>query len=144
MINKCKAMAKDIYNELGIGYDECIYHKAFEVGLRLLGINYETKCRVPVFYRGYTVGEQEIDLIIRLPENKLIIELKATPEKIIDDNKAQLHRYMKLLGVQQGLLINFLQCGRSKKTDYSNLYISNNLEPEYYLGGYNDTPATTL
>ena len=37
--DEIKIIAKDLYNELGEGYQECIYHKAFEVGLRTdLGI----------------------------------------------------------------------------------------------------------
>ena len=36
-MERYKAIAKDIFNELGEGYDECIYHKAFEVGLRPSG-----------------------------------------------------------------------------------------------------------
>jgi len=133
--DEIKIIAKDLYNELGEGYQECIYHKAFEVGLRINNINYESKSIIPVFYKGYNVGEQEIDLIIRIPKNEMIVELKAEPQ-IIDDFKAQLHKYMKLLKASNGLLINFTQCGKSKKTDYSKLYTSTDLEPEYYsIGG---------
>jgi GxxExxY protein len=127
-----KKIAKDVYNELGEGYDECIYHKAFEVGLRLNSIAYESKTIVPVSYKGYNVGEQEIDLIIRIPKDNLIVELKATSE-LIDDDEAQLYRYLRLLKSKRGILINFTQCGRSKKKDYSNLYKTNNIDPEYYV-----------
>jgi GxxExxY protein len=133
MFEQYKLIAKDIYNELGEGYDECIYHKAFEVGLRINNIPYESKSIVPVSYKGFNVGEQEIDLIIRI-ENKMIVELKAIPE-LLEDDKAQLHRYMRLLKADNGLLINFTQCGRAKKKDYSKLYLSNNLDPEYYCIG---------
>jgi GxxExxY protein len=124
-------MAKDIYNELGEGYEECVYHKAFQIALRLTNIDYEYKPKIPVLYKGYTVGEQEIDLLIRIPTEKIIIELKST-EGLVEDDKAQLHRYIRLLKVDKGLLINFTQCGRSKKKDYSKLYTSTDLEPEYY------------
>jgi GxxExxY protein len=135
VLKEIKNIAKDLYNELGEGYDECIYHKAFEVGLRLSNINYESKSIVPVSYKGYNVGEQEIDLIIRIPESKMIVEFKAIPE-LLEDDKAQLHRYMRLLKADNGLLINFTQCGRAKKKDYSKLYTSTDLEPEYYsIGG---------
>lgn len=136
MFEKYKELAKDIYNELGIGYDECIYHKAFEVALRINKIDYESKCIIPVLYKGYNVGQQEIDLIIRVPEDNVILELKAIETNLMDDQKAQLHRYLKLLKSNNGLLINFIQCGKSKKIDYSKLYISDNIEPEYYeVGG---------
>ena len=131
MFEQYKLIAKDIYNELGEGYDECIYHKAFEAGLRINNIAYENKSIVQVYYKGFNVGEQEIDLIIRIPESKMIIELKAIPE-LLEDDKAQLHGYMRLLKADNGLLINFTQCGRAKKKDYSKLYTSTDLEPEYY------------
>jgi GxxExxY protein len=53
--DEIKIIAKDLYNELGEGYQECIYHKAFEVGLRINNINYESKSIIPVFYKGYNV-----------------------------------------------------------------------------------------
>lgn len=134
-MNKYKEIAKDVYNELGEGYEECIYHKAFEVGLRINKIDYESKSIIPVSYKGYNVGEQEIDLLIRIPDNNLIIELKSLGGNIMDDDKAQLHRYIKILKAKRGLLINFEQCGKSKKKDYSKLYTSNDLEPEYYSIG---------
>lgn len=135
MFEKYKEIAKDIYNELGIGYDECVYHKAFEVGLRINKIDYESKCIVPVFYKGYNVGQQEIDLLIRIPSENIILELKQSETELLDAQKSQLHRYLKLLKSKNGLLINFLQCGKSKKKDFSNLYTSDNIEPEYYEVG---------
>jgi GxxExxY protein len=135
-VDKFKTIAKDIYNELGEGYDECIYHKAFEVALRINQIDYESQSMIPVSYKGYNVGEQEIDLIIRTTNNS-IIELKATPE-LLEDDKAQLHRYIKLLKARNGLLVNFTQCGKAKKKDYSKLYTSDDLEPEYYCVGEPD------
>jgi GxxExxY protein len=126
-----KIMAKDIYNELGEGYSEEIYHKAFQIALRINNIDYEYKPMIPVLYKGYTVGEQEIDLLIRVPNNNLIIEVKAEID-MLEDYKAQLHRYMRLLKATSGLLINFPQCGKAKRKDYSKLYTSSDLEPEYY------------
>jgi hypothetical protein len=45
-----------------------------------------------------------------LVENRLIIELKAV-EHVLGIHQAQLLTYMKLAGIQTGLLINFNVCG---------------------------------
>jgi len=37
MINKIKKIAKDVFKEIGSGYEECVYEKAMEVGLRFEG-----------------------------------------------------------------------------------------------------------
>jgi len=34
LINKIKRCARDVYNELGEGWPECVYQKAMEVALR--------------------------------------------------------------------------------------------------------------
>lgn len=42
LIEKVKECAKEVYNELGVGWPECVYHSAMEVALREKGITYET------------------------------------------------------------------------------------------------------
>jgi GxxExxY protein len=59
---------------------------------------------LPVEYKGIKLDcGYRIDI---LAENRLIIELKAV-EEIKGIHKAQLPTYMKLSGVDTGLLINF-------------------------------------
>ena len=108
LTEKCKAIAEDIYKDLGSGWDEVIYHKAFEVALRLQGISYESKRVTPVSYKGHNIGEGEIDLLVKDGEEWLIIELKAT-DKLIADNTSQLNKYMRTLNIKNGILINFPQ-----------------------------------
>lgn len=40
--------AQEIMNALGSGYNECVYHKAFEVCLRNRGVDYESERIVPI------------------------------------------------------------------------------------------------
>lgn len=108
LIGQCQSIARDIYNDLGSGWDEIIYHKAFEVALRLQGIKYESKRITPVSYKGHIIGEGEIDLLVKNETESLIIELKAT-DKLIADNASQLNKYMRTLGIPNGMLINFPQ-----------------------------------
>jgi len=37
VVNQIKKLAREVYGELGSGFDERVYQKAMEVGLRLAG-----------------------------------------------------------------------------------------------------------
>jgi GxxExxY protein len=108
LITKCKDIANDIYNELGSGWSEGVYHKAFEIALRLNNIKYESHRDTTVFYKGYSVGESEIDLLLEDNGEHLVVELKAEPH-LRTDMMPQPHKYMKALKINNSLLINFLQ-----------------------------------
>jgi GxxExxY protein len=114
LIDKCKSIASEIFNDLGSGFDEPIYQKAFEVSLRLETIQYENQKIIPIFYKGFNIGEGKIDLIPQCDNDLLIIELKAIVA-ISPKDITQLKKYMELLNAKQGLLINFPQVGTSKK-----------------------------
>jgi GxxExxY protein len=98
-------MAKRVYETLGPGYSECVYHRAFEVLLRNSGTPYETERIVPIVFDDHTIGNLRIDLII---DGIIIIELKAIA-KLTDANKTQVKNYMKLTGLTKAYLINFPQ-----------------------------------
>ncbi|QIG59851.1 hypothetical protein [Dishui Lake phycodnavirus 4] len=95
--------AKEIYDELGCGYSEAVYHNAFEVILRKHGIHYETERIVPITFKGHVIGNLRSDLII---EGDVVVELKSA-RNITDVMRVQLHNYLKLTGISKGMLINF-------------------------------------
>ena len=107
-----KQMTTEIFKILGAGYEEAIYQKAFEVELRLANIPYEDHTVIPVTYKGYNIGEQKLDLLIKV-DNQLVLEFKVAAGLSLKDEN-QLRVYMRLLNVNQGLLINFCQCGTAK------------------------------
>lgn len=113
---KCKKLACAIFDDLGSGFDEPVYQKAFEVALRLEGIQYESQRIVPIYYEGYNIGEGKIDLTPRTESEKLIIELKAIASLSPKDT-TQLKKYMELTGNIHGLLINFQQVGTAKNKE---------------------------
>jgi GxxExxY protein len=53
LLNKIIGIAQDIFINVGTGYNEVIYHKAFEVGLRNIGLKYQSEVITPIFYKGY-------------------------------------------------------------------------------------------
>ena len=92
-----------IHSELGPGFLESIYEEAFAVELRLLGLAFERQKPVPIFYRGQPIGEHRLDLLV---QSSVVVELKAISalEKI---HFAIVRSYLKALGLNDGLLLNF-------------------------------------
>jgi GxxExxY protein len=95
-------IAKEIWQALGPGYSERVYHNAFEVGLRARNINYETERLILLFFKDRNIGNLRADLIV----GDTVVELKAT-SKLKDENRWQCRNYMKLLGLTKGVLVNF-------------------------------------
>jgi GxxExxY protein len=117
LIELCKTISGEIFNELGSGFDECIYQKAFEVSLRLANIKYENQRVIPVFYRGFNIGDSKLDLVVYNDSEVLIIELKAIASLLSPKEETQLKKYMELLKIPQGILVNFPQPGRKGGVD---------------------------
>ena len=113
-LNKIKQIAKDVYLSLGSGFSEDVYDKAMQVGLRLAKIKYENQKVVELKYREYSVGEGYPDLVIRLGNEKTVVELKAVAGELGAAEEQQLKNYMKILKIKSGLLINFQQPGKKE------------------------------
>lgn len=107
-------IAKDVYAKLGSGYNEVVYDRAMQVGLRQAGIKYESQKVVELLYLDHYVGEGYADIIVNAGKGqKIALELKATSAKLAVPEKRQLKNYMELTGIKQGLLINFTQPGKN-------------------------------
>ena len=98
-----KNISTKIFEKLGPGYSERVYHNAFEVELRLNGIQYDTEKILPFVYEGHTVGNLRADLIL---EGRTIVELKSVT-KLKDEFRNQVRNYAKLTGLESGFLVNF-------------------------------------
>jgi len=91
-----------VWDTLGPGYSEAVYHNALEVSLRLAGIQYETERIIPIEYMGHVIGNMRADIILK----DCIIELKSV-RSITESNRDQIKIYMKLLNYSQGILVNY-------------------------------------
>ena len=105
MIDRVKEFAQIVYNDLGPGFSERVYHNAMEVLLRKEGIPYETERIVPVVFQGHTIGNMRADLIV---DRTLVVELKAT-KCLNAAMSTQAHKYLQLLDLPHALLVNFPQ-----------------------------------
>jgi len=96
--------AIEVHRTLGPGLLESTYQQCLAHEFQLNGIAFKLEHPLPVAYKGIRLDcGYRIDILV---ENRLIIELKAVDE-IKGIHKAQLLTYMKLSGLDTGLLINF-------------------------------------
>jgi len=105
-----------VYNTLGYGFLEKIYHNAMIIELGAEGLKVETKKSISVHYLGDIVGEFEADLIV---EEKVILELKAK-EALHEAHEAQLVNYLRATKIEVGLLLNFGKEPKFKRKYFSN------------------------
>ena len=96
-------IAFEIHNQLGPGFSEEIYQKAFEHELAARPIPFERQKTIQVMYKGQLLGAYRLDLVV---DNKIILELKAVAG-LNDLFKQQLRSYLKATGLRLGILINF-------------------------------------
>jgi GxxExxY protein len=65
-----------VHRVYGPGLLESIYHGCLTIEMRKAGLLVETEQKVPVIYRGVTVGDGfKIDCIV---ENKIVVEVKLS------------------------------------------------------------------
>jgi len=92
-----------VSNELGHGFAEVVYKKAFVEELRSRDI--PARCEVPfaVSYKGVEVGTYYADLVVN---DLVIVELKAV-EAVVDAHVKQVLNYLRASRLDVGLIFNF-------------------------------------
>ena len=103
LANSVIGAAIEVHKHLGPGYLERVYEEALAVELKLRSITYVRQHPVSVAYKGCSIGEGRVDLLVG---NSLIVELKAV-ETIMPIHKSQIISYLKATCIPLGLLINF-------------------------------------
>ena len=93
----------NVYNELGFGFLEKVYHKALLIKLRKNGYKIDSEKKVNVYYKNEVVGEYIPDVIIN---EAVIVELKCV-EYLTDIHENQLLNYLKATDCEVGLILNF-------------------------------------
>ena len=92
-----------VYNTLGPGFSERVYHRALAIELRHMSLAVVSEMPIAVFYRGESAGEFFADLVVN---DCVVLELKAVKE-LTDEHEAQLLNYLKATRYEVGLLLNF-------------------------------------
>jgi GxxExxY protein len=105
-----------IYNALGYGFIESIYHNSMIIELVRAGMTIETEKPIAVHYESNVVGTFSADLVV---EGKLILELKAK-EVLSSAHEAQLTNYLRATDIELGLLLNV-----GREPEFKRKYFSN-------------------
>jgi GxxExxY protein len=92
-----------VYNTLGYGFLEKVYHNSLLIELRKIGFQCESQFPVKVYYDEYQVGDYSADIIV---DNCIIIENKAA-EALCEEHEFHLINYLKATEIEIGLLLNF-------------------------------------
>ncbi len=104
LTEKIIGAAMEVHRELGCGFLEALYQEAFELELKLRKIEFLRQKPHRVAYKGVVLRHPYVpDLII---ENKVVVDLKAIRE-IGAIEEAQMINYLKVTGLEVGLVINF-------------------------------------
>lgn len=93
----------DVHNEMRYGLLESLYRAGLRIVLEERG--FHVRCEVPfvVHFHGHRIGEYRADMIV---EEKVILEIKAGAT-LVTGAKAQLINYLRLSGLEIGLLLYF-------------------------------------
>ena len=104
-----------VHNRLGHSFLEKIYENALAKELQHMGIKAEQQKTLRVNYGGEPIGDFAVDILV---EDKVIVELKAvnTLEKSFEE---KLLHYLKVSGIEVGLLINFGKSVQIKRKIYT-------------------------
>lgn len=92
-----------VHKELGPGFRERIYERAFCLELDLRGLRYECERQIDVRYKEWTIPGQRVDLVVA---DLVVVEIKAVP-MLRPVHRKQVQSYLKTLHLRIGLLMNF-------------------------------------
>ena len=95
--------AMAVLNELGHGLLEKPYENALVVEFGLQNIPYQQQPRYQVMYKGVSVGDYIPDLITH---GQLVVDTKVI-DTIGDHEVGQMMNYLKITGLQVGVILNF-------------------------------------
>ena len=107
----------DVYNELGHGFLESVYHRSLALALESTGLKISSKVAIPVWFRGHKVGQFEADILV---QGCVLLELKAV-RTLDSSHRAQLLNYLRATDIEVGLLLNFGERPEFKRLVFENL-----------------------
>ena len=103
LTEKIIGCAIEVHRQLGPGLLEGTYEAALCIELQNAGMNFVGQPIFPVVYKGQTIGEYRLDLIV---QDSVVVEVKSV-ERFDPIFEAQVLTYLRVTGKKVGLLINF-------------------------------------
>ena len=96
--------AMKVRHNLGNGFSESVYEKAFQMELQDAGFSVRLQVRIPVFYKGVNLHRDYVaDVFVN---DSIIVELKAV-RCLGKIHEEQIGHYLEATRLKEGLLVNF-------------------------------------
>ena len=97
-------LAIEVHRDTGRSLLESVYEQCLCYELRQAGLAFERQVGVPVLYKGIVFDEGfRADIVV---DRKVIVEIKSVAA-IQPAHESQLLTYLRMSGIQVGLLLNF-------------------------------------
>jgi GxxExxY protein len=93
-----------VHQDKGNGFVEPVYQDALEIELEMSGIPFDAQRNYPIHYRGRSLRHTYTPDLLCC--EAIIVKLKAA-KALTDEHRAQVLNYLKVTGLQLGLLVNF-------------------------------------
>ena len=103
IVSECLGCGIAVHRELGPGFKEIIYHRAFALEAKARGLSFETEKKIDVKFKEWLIPGQKVDLIV---EGVVLVEIK-TVRTLKTLHRDQVRSYLKTIGLKIGLLLNF-------------------------------------
>lgn len=95
--------AIEVHRVLGPGLRETIYERALSIEFDFRRIDYDRQVRVPMTYRGRTIGGYRLDFLVA---GQVVVELKCALQ-LAPAIEAQVLGYLRRTRRKLGLILNF-------------------------------------
>lgn len=122
--------AMEVHRQLGHGFSEPVYQECLEMELAERGIAFVPQQEMPVVYKGRKIKKTYIADFVAF--GKIIVEIKAL-DQLTSREEAQVINYLKVSGLEVGVLINFgapsLEWKRLVKTDIASIDLQPKKKP---------------
>ena len=102
-IYEAVGVAMEVHATLGRGLAEPVYQEAYEIEMRLRGMEIEREKVLRMYYKDVLM---EKTFVADFYYKGVVIEFKSV-DKIISDHRAQLLNYMRVARQDRGILFNF-------------------------------------
>ena len=99
--------AFEVFNQLGSGHKEIVYHKALALAFHEQKLKFKEELYFPVEFKGRVVGRNYFDFLL---EEKVVVEIKSL-SRFSKAHFDQTKNYLNISGLKLALLIIFGQEG---------------------------------
>ncbi len=100
---KIVGCAFEVFNEIGGGHKEIVFHKAMVSAIKNAQIPFKDEICFPVKFKNETVGNNYFDFLV---DGKIVVEIKSS-DRFVKSNFDQLVNYLVVSNLKLGILISF-------------------------------------